>query len=251
MWSDFVDEQRTRWWMRACDRVGLRAALRGRPVVRNLGRIEVGSEVSIDSVPVTSHLITGPRGLLQIGDHVSIAHGAAITSHCHVSIGEGTRIGPFVMVLDTDFHRAGVHSEAGEARPVRVGREVVIGARATLLRGARIGDQAVILSGSVVSGDIPAGATAGGVPARVGNDGSTIGGYEVPELVRRALGLVNLPRLDDGPHSLEGWTSLGALNVLLSLEEAFGVALRTQDVLGVRCVGDLVDVVERARSRPA
>jgi acetyltransferase-like isoleucine patch superfamily enzyme len=37
----------------------------------------------------------------------------------------------------------------------------------TVLPGARIGAGAVIAAGSVVAGEIPAGAVAGGIPARV------------------------------------------------------------------------------------
>ncbi|MBS2031480.1 MAG: acyltransferase [Deltaproteobacteria bacterium] len=251
MWRTFFDEHRTRWWLRDCDHVGQRVTLRGQPHIRNPGRIELGSDVSIDSLPVISHLVTGPRGLLQIHDGVSIAHGAAIAAHCHVLLGEGAQLGPFAMILDTDFHRTGGGNEPVEARPIHVGRGVKLGSRVTLLRGARIGDDAIIAPGSVVSGEIPAGAKASGVPARVEGDDAALDSREVPELVRRALGLAELPLLTDGPHSLEAWTSLGSLNLLLSLEAAFGVALRPDEILGVRCVGDLVELVARARTRVA
>jgi maltose O-acetyltransferase len=51
-------------------------------------------------------------------------------------------------------------------RPVRIGRNVWIGGGALILPGVSIGDDAVIGAGSVVTRDVPAGATAYGNPAR-------------------------------------------------------------------------------------
>jgi galactoside O-acetyltransferase len=48
-----------------------------------------------------------------------------------------------------------------------VSEEVWIGAGAIILGGVTIGRGAVIAAGAVVREDVPAGAVAGGVPARV------------------------------------------------------------------------------------
>lgn len=50
---------------------------------------------------------------------------------------------------------------------VKIGNDVWIGARVSLLEGVTIGDGAVIAAGAVVTENIPAYAIAGGVPARV------------------------------------------------------------------------------------
>jgi galactoside O-acetyltransferase len=52
-------------------------------------------------------------------------------------------------------------------KPVVIEDDVWIGCRSIVLKGVRIGRGAVIAAGSVVTKDIPAGAIAGGVPARV------------------------------------------------------------------------------------
>jgi len=52
-------------------------------------------------------------------------------------------------------------------KPVVIEDDVWIGCRSIILKGVRIGRGAVIAAGSVVTKDIPAGAIAGGVPARV------------------------------------------------------------------------------------
>lgn len=51
--------------------------------------------------------------------------------------------------------------------PIHIGRNVWIGANATVLPGVTIGDHAVIAAGAVVTKDVPANTVVGGVPAKV------------------------------------------------------------------------------------
>jgi len=50
---------------------------------------------------------------------------------------------------------------------ITIGSRCFIGARTTLLPGARVGDGSVVGAASVVSGEIPSGVVAAGVPAKV------------------------------------------------------------------------------------
>lgn len=50
---------------------------------------------------------------------------------------------------------------------IKIGNDVWIGARATILEGISIGDGAVVAAGAIVTKDIPPYAIVGGVPARV------------------------------------------------------------------------------------
>lgn len=54
-----------------------------------------------------------------------------------------------------------------EFRPVTIGNDVWIGARAIVLDGATIGDGAIVAAGSVVSGEVSPYAIVSGVPAKV------------------------------------------------------------------------------------
>jgi acetyltransferase-like isoleucine patch superfamily enzyme len=79
-------------------------------------------------------------------------------------------IGPLCYITDADHGtQAGtpVASQPMETAPVRIGAEVWLGAGVKVLKGVTIGDGAVIGAGAVVTHDIPAGAIAVGVPARV------------------------------------------------------------------------------------
>lgn len=79
-----------------------------------------------------------------------------------VSIGDNTIIGYNATILTHEFlvreYRKG---------QVEIGSGVLIGSNATVLPGVRIGDGAVVGAGSLVNSDIPPGALAVGVPAKV------------------------------------------------------------------------------------
>ena len=83
-----------------------------------------------------------------------------------VAIGDDTTISLEVIVL---AHDASTKRTTGRARVARVdiGSRVFVGARAIILPGVAIGDDAIVGAGSVVVRDIPAGAIAAGNPARV------------------------------------------------------------------------------------
>ena len=51
--------------------------------------------------------------------------------------------------------------------PIHIGKQVWIGANATILPGVTVGDGAVIAAGAVVTRDVPERAVVAGVPARV------------------------------------------------------------------------------------
>ena len=85
-------------------------------------------------------------------------------------IGKNTAIGP-MLVVTTDNH-----NYKGEALPfdktvitkdVIIAENCWIGANVTLLPGTKIGEGAIIQAGSVVHGEIPPLAIAGGNPAKV------------------------------------------------------------------------------------
>jgi acetyltransferase-like isoleucine patch superfamily enzyme len=244
-----LEAARSALWLRKCTEVGPGVRLSGRPYLWNEGQIRIGTGVHLSSRPVISHLVTGPRGRIEISDRVSIGYGAAIASQGQVRIGSGTRIGPFLVLADTDFHVVGDRDAAPEARPVEIGRDVQIGARVSILPGSTIGDGARVCAGSTVAGTVVAGTVVAGVPARVGGGAeASNSGASLPERVQgavaRALGLPGPPGLSQGPGEIPEWDSLGALRLLLVVEDDFGIHLGEQDMVRIRRVADLVSVVE-------
>jgi acetyltransferase-like isoleucine patch superfamily enzyme/acyl carrier protein len=238
------------------DQVGRSPRVRGRPYVENFGRMQLGDELWLDSSIVQSHLVTGPKGVLEIGARVRIGYGAAIAAHARIDIGDGCQLGPFALLMDTDFHQAGRRDVAPEGRAIFLGRDVHLGSRVTILPGTSIGDGARIEDGSVVSGVISPGAVASGVPARVRGqsestlmDGSVDLGERLRQVVARVLALGTEPELNDGPATLKAWDSLGTLKLLLATEEGFGISVHEEEMTRVQTVADLVRLVEAARAK--
>lgn len=108
------------------------------------------------------------------GFNISLGAGVFLNFNCvildvvAVTIGDKTQIGPGAQILTADHPRDAAERRSGLefGRPVTIGRNVWIGGGALILPGVRIGDDAIIGAGSVVTRDVPAGATALGNPAR-------------------------------------------------------------------------------------
>ena len=93
-----------------------------------------------------------------IGDDFFIDHGSGVV------IGETTIIGNNVTIYH-GVTLGGTGKDKGKRHPT-VGNKVVIGAGAKVLGPINIGDNSKVGSNSVVLKDVPAGATAVGIPAR-------------------------------------------------------------------------------------
>jgi maltose O-acetyltransferase len=156
-----------RWHLRSAARRGKRVTLRGRPKVVNQGTLTIGERVRLDSTVATLELVTLPGGHLEIGDNVFINYGTSLVSSAHVKIGNDCLIGTKVMVMDCDFHRVEDKAWDTTGVPVVLEDRVWLGNRSIVLKGVRIGHDAVVAAGSVVTKDVPPRTVVAGVPARV------------------------------------------------------------------------------------
>ena len=156
-----------RFQLRRCSSVGARPRVWGSVRVDNRGTISIGPRIRIRAVPWACEIAAGDGALLEIGESTFINAGVSISASRHVRIGDACEIGPGVLIMDNDFHRAGDLTLRPPSRPVRIGNRVWIGARAIVLKGVTVGDDAIIAAGSVVTSDVPAHSVVGGVPAHV------------------------------------------------------------------------------------
>lgn len=102
---------------------------------------------------------------LTVGDHVWIGQGVWIDNIDHVVLGS------HVCVSQEAYFCTGSHDYRSQSfdlvtKPIRVDDGAWITARVTLLGGAVVGANAIVTAGSVVSGEVPPGVIAGGVPAQ-------------------------------------------------------------------------------------
>lgn len=132
--------------------------LKGRVYSRLLGVQFLGEALICQDVRILE-----PANL-EIGDLSYLAYGVRIEARQGVHIGSMTTISPEVFITTGDHSLLDL---APTNCPVWIGDGVFIGARAMILGGVRIGDNAVVGAGSVVTKDVPAGSIAAGIPARV------------------------------------------------------------------------------------
>lgn len=104
---------------------------------------------------------------ITLGRRIFINSGCKFQDQGGIVIGDDCLIGHNVVIAtlnhDVDPDRRADMRPA----PVVIGRNVWIGANATILPGVRIGDDAVVAAAAVVTKDVPEGAIVVGSPARV------------------------------------------------------------------------------------
>ncbi len=104
---------------------------------------------------------------LRIGKHVFINSGCRFQDQGGITLGDGALIGHNVVMTTLN------HSEQPEERanlhpaPIHIGRNVWIGASATILPGVTIGDGAIVGAGAVVTRDVTENMIVAGVPAKI------------------------------------------------------------------------------------
>lgn len=103
-----------------------------------------GATIGDDCFILTKSLGTEPQ-LVTIGNHCAIAGGTQFFTHDAATWSCGVK---------TVFDR------------IEIGNNVFIGANVILLPRTRVGDDAIIGAGAVVSGEVPAGMVYAGNPAR-------------------------------------------------------------------------------------
>lgn len=104
---------------------------------------------------------------LTIGKHVFVNSGCKFQDQGGITIGDGTLIGHNTVLATLNHSLDPKHRADMVPAPIHIGKNVWIGANATILAGVTIGDDTVIAAGAVVTKDVPGNTVAGGVPAKV------------------------------------------------------------------------------------
>ncbi|MGN8774104.1 acyltransferase [Candidatus Weimeria sp. HCP3S3_B5] len=114
-----------------------------------------------------SHVEVNYNAKISIGKAV-IKPNAVIVSNQEIEIGNDVLISRYVIIYDSDFHK--IKGPNGElkvhSKKTIIGNHVWIGIKSSVLKGAIVGDGAVVAVGSTVTGKVKAGMTAMGYPAR-------------------------------------------------------------------------------------
>ena len=102
-----------------------------------------------------------------LGRNVFINSGCCFQDQGGIEIGDGTLIGQQVVIATLNHSLAPEDRQSMSPAKVVIGKNVWIGAHATILPGVTIGDNCVIGAGAVVHKNIPSDSVAVGVPARI------------------------------------------------------------------------------------
>ena len=114
-----------------------------------------------------------PPFYTEFGKNIKLGKMVFINSCCHfqdngsIEIGDNTMLG-FNVSIATLNHDINPKTRLNAIpKPVKIGKNVWIGANSIILSGVTIGDNSVVGAGSVVTKDIPANTIAVGNPAKV------------------------------------------------------------------------------------
>lgn len=114
-----------------------------------------------------------PPFYTDFGKNITIGNQVFINSDCKfqdqggIFIDDGALIGHGVVLATLDHDMAPSKRQQLHPAPIKIGKNVWVGANATITKGVTIGDGAIVAAGAVVNKDVPANTVVGGVPARV------------------------------------------------------------------------------------
>lgn len=160
----------------------LASLVRGYGHTRTWGvRVERGVKIraagTLDLAPGSTirrraRIFVGPGATLSLDSGASIGALSTVNVLERVAIGAGSQVSWECQILDSDFHTL-VRPDGSSKRvtiPIVIGEGVLIGSRASILKGTTIGNHSAVASGAVVFGKrdaYPAGSVLAGNPAEV------------------------------------------------------------------------------------
>lgn len=109
----------------------------------------------------------GNGSCLVMKDHASFGKGCSITGKGVVTIGRHVEMGQRCMIVTQNHRYLEEGYDGFDIKDVLIDDHALIGHRAIVLPGVKIGKHAIIGAGAVVTKDIPDYAVAAGVPAKV------------------------------------------------------------------------------------
>jgi acetyltransferase-like isoleucine patch superfamily enzyme len=104
----------------------------------------------------------------RVGRNVFVNQGCTLLDIGGIDIGDDVLIGPNVSLITGGHPLTPSRRRQGiTAAPIRLERNVWIGAAAVVLQGVTVGEDSVVGAGAVVSRDVPPATLVAGAPARI------------------------------------------------------------------------------------
>lgn len=157
-----------------CESAGAGLNVTSAPYVRGHARLRIGDGCTFSSLNVrTGRFRDDPE--LVFGDHCYVAFGVMFQLNQRIRLGNHVLVAGFSSIQDSDGHpsdperrlRGETELLPEDIAPVEIHDHAWLGRACHVLKGVTIGRGAVVAAGSVVVSDVPDGALAMGVPARI------------------------------------------------------------------------------------
>ena len=161
----------------------LRAGLRQQQIDIH-GMAFIGRRVELTARRANGRLVVGPwtwigdgsalrshEGQVTVGAKVVFGRANVVNGYLDIEVGDESLLADWIYVCDFD-HRFDrwdlpIRKQGIAVTPTRIGADVWVGEKASILRGADIGDGSVVASHAVVRDRVPPFSIVAGVPARV------------------------------------------------------------------------------------
>lgn len=152
---------------------------------KGYGRIVLGRWVHLgDGNRLRAH-----EGTLRIGDKTVLGRENTLNCYLDLEVGPRCIVADWVYMCDFDHRTDDVHrpiKDQGIVKgPVRIGDDVWVGVKASVLRGTDVGRGSVLAAHTVVRGEVPPFSVVAGVPGRVVRD--RVAAYDAAAAERAAL----------------------------------------------------------------
>jgi acetyltransferase-like isoleucine patch superfamily enzyme len=147
--------------------------------IENIG-IVIGNNVFIGR----NSILSCQNGSITLKDRANIGFNTEIFSASSVSIGENTLVAAYCYLIGGGHDRSATDraflDQPRISKGIMIGKNAWLGAGVKVQDGVSVGAGALIGTGAVVNRDIPAGATAIGIPARVQKEQGMVAVEESP-----------------------------------------------------------------------
>ncbi|PJC31276.1 acyltransferase, partial [Candidatus Roizmanbacteria bacterium CG_4_9_14_0_2_um_filter_39_13] len=109
---------------------------------------------------------------IKIGNHVDVGNNTFISANNTIEIGNHVIMSSYVFITDHDHGFEDINKNLHEqplteGGHVKIGDNVFLGVKSTILKNVTIGEHAVVAANSVVTKDVPAFSIVAGNPAHV------------------------------------------------------------------------------------
>lgn len=134
--------------------------------------VQAGGSITAEGrIIVNDDVMLFSKGEMQLGEGFGINSYSRIVAHERIEIGRNVTIGQHVGILDHDHHWEmrdnALTLDGYDTAPIRIGNNVWIADKVTILKGVTIGDNVVIAAHALVNKDVPSNCIVAGVPAKI------------------------------------------------------------------------------------